>query len=607
MSLDEVVLHLVQSVDDAQRLMQWLGERHAGEVAFDTETSGLSPEKDHVRLAQLGDSRTGWAIPWERWGGVFEEAVKKYDGQLVAHNSSYDLAMLDGEGLRLGRSRIEDTMLAAHVLDPISSVALKSLATRLVDPRAAVLQNELQNTDWTWGTVPVDYEPYWTYGAMDPVLTSQLHDVLQPQLDALKCRPAYQLELAASFVVERMERNGVPVDVEYAEHKRAEFEQRAEALVKECRERWGCAPGQKAKVVEALQRDGIGFGAEGDLWPATRSGREFALDKAVLDACGDHPLAVLVLQHRRLTKLSSTYLRHFNVERLHPSINLVGAREGKGYGVRTGRMSMNDPNLQNLPRKADASPEAIEVRNCVRAREGYTLLFCDFDQIEQRFVAHLVNALGDPGLVEAFTSGTGDFFTEMARRVHEDPTIQKEDERRQKTKNFAYAQVYGAQDPKLAVTAGISMEQLQRVKNVIYPGIGKFTAHVEQVALRRLASDGYPYVTSFLTGRRFRPEEGAGLYVLTNYLIQGMAAELFKRKLIELDNAGLGHLMILPVHDEVILEVPTEDVPDVAQTVAEVMNDRTTLAVPITAGISVGERWGQKKDYNPEEWHRASA
>lgn len=602
--LDGVKLELIDSIDKALELKRWLGERHEGEVGVDTETTGLQPEVDHVRLAQVGDSRRGWAVPWERWGGVFEEVVTAYeDGPLILHNATYDLAMLDGEGYHLPRHRVEDTMLAAHVLDPISSVALKNLATRLVDPRASFLQGELNNTDWTWETVPIDYEPYWTYGAMDPVLTSQLHGVLQPRLDEERCRRAYDVELAASFVVERMERNGVPIDVEYAATKRTEFEERAAVLARECKERWGCTPGQKAQVVAALQADGIGFGEDGDLWPATRSGQEFALDKAVLAACGDHPLAALVLQHRRLTKLSSTYLRHFDAERLHPSINSVGAREGKGYGVRTGRMSMNNPTLHNLPRKADASAEAIEVRNCVRAREGYTLVFCDFDQIEQRFVAHLVNALGDPGLVEAFQS-PDDFFTAMARKVHEDPTIQKDDERRQKTKNFAYAQVYGAQDPKLAVTAGISMAQLERVKNVIYPGIGRFTSHVQQVALQRLARDGYPYVTSFLTGRRFRPEEGAGLYVLTNYLIQGMAAELFKLKLCELDAAGLGHLMILPVHDEVILEVPTEDVPDVAATLTSVMNDTSMLAVPITASVSVGERWGQKKDYNPEEWRR---
>jgi DNA polymerase-1 len=589
--LDNVDLHLVQSVDDANQLLTWLGERHEGEVAADSETTGLVIEEDRVRLAQIGDSRVGWAVPWERWGGVFEEAIKKYDGRLIAHNSTYDLAMLDGEGLRIDRGRVEDTMMAAHVLDPIQSVALKPLAARFVDKRAAHLQGELANTDWTWATVPIDYQPYWTYGALDPVLTSQLHGVLQPRLDSEGCRRAYELEVRASFVVERMERNGVPIDVEYATAKRAEFEERAERLAARCQADYGVRPSQNAAVAERLIADGL------PLTQTTKTGA-IQLDKEVLGDYVGHPLVDLVLEHRRLTKLSSTYLRHFDRERLHPSINSVGAREGKGRGVRTGRMSMNDPTFHNLPRKADASAEAIEVRNCVTAREGHTLLMVDFDQIEARVIAHILARLGDPGLVEAFNA-PDDFFTTIARRIFEDDSLQKSDERRQRTKNFFYANGYGAQDPKLAATAGISMEQLHRVKHVLYPGIGAFGAYVQQVALQRSLEAGYPYVTSFLTGRRFRPEQGAGLYVLTNYLVQGVAAELFKLKLIELDNVGLGHLMILPIHDEVILEVPDEDLRDVARTVVTTMNDTTTMLAPITAGASTGRRWGQKTDYNP--------
>lgn len=584
MSLDDVQLHLVNDIDTALELKRWLGERHDGELSFDTETSGLSPERDRVRLAQIGDSRCGWAIPWERWGGVFEEMISSYDGRLIAHNATFDLAMLDGENLRIDRSRVDDTMLMAHVLDPINSIALKSLATRLVDQRASVLQGELANTDWTWATVPVDYQPYWTYGAMDPVLTSQLHGVLSPRLDELSCRPAYELEVAASFVVERMERNGVPIDVEYAQAKRVEFEERTAKLAARCGAEFGCQPGQNQRIAEVLRTFGI------ELTEMTPGG-QYKLDKEVLGDI-EHPLVDLVLEHRRLTKLASTYLRHFNAELLHPSINSVGAREGKGQGVRTGRMSMDTPNFQNLPRKADASPEAIEVRNSVCAPPGHKLISCDFSQIEQRILAHLLARLGDFGLVRAFES-PDDFFTAMARVIHEDPTIQKSDERRQRTKNFAYASAYGAQDAKLAITAGISMEQLQRVKTVLYPGIGAFGEQVQRAAMQRSVAEGYPYVTSFLTGRRFRPEPGAGLYVLTNYLIQGVAAELFKMKLVEMANLGLDEYMILPIHDEIILCAPDEDVADVCRQVESVMNDSTLLLAPITAEATVAQRWGE--------------
>jgi DNA polymerase-1 len=266
-------------------------------------------------------------------------------------------------------------------------------------------------------------------------------------------------------------------------------------------------------------------------------------------------------------------------------------------------------NFQNLPRKADASPEAIEVRNCIRAREGYTLVFCDFDQIEVRLLGHLTNRLGYPEIVNAFLSPE-DFFVVVARDVYQEPDFQKSDLRRTTVKNFVYGGNYGAGVDKLSQTAGITYEQAMVVDEGLkraYPGIKALHREVEQQALRRLTEEGVAYVKSPFTGRRHPLGRGEATYVLVNYLIQGTAAELFKLKLLELDNAGLGPYMILPIHDEVILEVPTEDVPDVVSTLKSVMNDDQLLAVPITAGVSVGERWGQKRDYDPEEWKHAKA
>lgn len=592
--LDNVELHLVNDLDTADKLMAWLGERHDGEIAFDTETSGLSPETDVVRLAQIGDSRQGWAIPWERWGGVFEEVITRYDGPLYAHNAKYDYSMLKAAGCTIPQGRLHDTRLMAHVLHPTYSTALKKLAAKYVDPRAGMLQNDLGlshtdggtgngNQGWTWATVPVDYGPYWQYGALDTVLTSQLAAVLEVKMDETGCRRAYDLELAASFVCERMERNGVPIDVPFARAKEAEFQRRAEAMIEQCLAEYGCKPSANAAVAQALIDAGVSL----DRTTATGA---IQMDKEVLGDV-DHPLAHLVLEYRRLTKLSSTYLRHFNTERLHPRINSVGAR--------TGRMSMDGGggsgcNLQNLPRKADASPEAIEVRNCVAAPEGQTLISCDLSQIEVRVLAHVTNMLGYPELVNAFLSPE-DFFVVIARDVFQEPDFQKSDQRRTTVKSFVYGSNYGAGTEKLAQTAKVSMDQAQVVADGLarsYPGIKALARHIEANAIKRAGTHGSPFVSSFLTGRR-HPADDSGLYKLVNFLVQGTAAEIFKMQLIEMENIGLGEKMILPIHDEILLCCDDDDVEETTRAVLSVMNNDSLLAMPITASASSAKRWGE--------------
>ena len=173
--LDDVQLHLVDSVDAAQALMYWLGERHDGPVGVDTETTGLgnfSPREDDVRLCQLGDKMQGWAIPWAEWGGVFREAMRRYEGPLTGHNlPQYDSPILAKVGIHLPRHRCRDARLMSHVIEPTYSTALKNLCSRHVDPRAGVMQSQLaeqlssgkDKNGWTWATVPWDYQPYWAY------------------------------------------------------------------------------------------------------------------------------------------------------------------------------------------------------------------------------------------------------------------------------------------------------------------------------------------------------------------------------------------------------------------------------------------------------------
>lgn len=202
-------------------------------------------------------------------------------------------------------------------------------------------------------------------------------------------------------------------------------------------------------------------------------------------------------------------------------------------------------------------------------------------------------------MIAAFKGDT-DFFVALARMIYGDETIEKKDPRRQVTKNAGYATIYGAGVAKFSATAGITEAQGRAVRerwDALFPRVLRFQREVQNVALARRNSEGIPYVRCPVTNRRQVADPGKE-YALVNFLIQGAAAAVFKKKLIELDNAGLGPYMVVPVHDEIIVDVPDHMVADAADTLRSVMNDDTMFAVPLSASVSWGDRWGSKEAYD---------
>jgi DNA polymerase I len=593
LSLDDVSLHLVESIDDAFAFKRWLGERRPEfangmpALSADTETTGLSIEKDHVRLAQVGDALTGWAIPWDRWSGVFEEFATTWDGLFLFHNAKFDIGHLDSMGVKLPRARVWDTRIMAHILHPHMSTALKPLASRYVDPRAGAAQHDLDDAikRLGWAGVPVNFGPYWQYGALDPVLTQRVGEALWPRVQ-VEAPHAFELENTVSWVIEKMERNGAFIDQPYAQYHYDKFLAFVVEADRWVQDNYGVKAGSNADIIAILADAGFKF------TKATASGA-VALDKEVLEGI-DHPLAQTVLKRRQVQKLASTYLRHYITEcdedsLIHPSINVLGAR--------TSRMSMQNPNLQNLPRKSEANRAATVVRKCIATRHNNgRLIMCDFDQIEMRMLAGLSN---DSKMITAFKE-EGDFFVNLARELFEDNTIEKKDPRRQLTKNTGYATVYGAGYAKLAKTAGVPQSQAKAVQdrfNSYYDGQAHWRNNIVNTAMRRLLDEGEAYVRCPITNRKHVADRRKE-YALVNFMIQGGAAAIFKRKLIELDHAGLSDYLVAPVHDEIIGDFPEDVVPDAIATLRDIMNDTSILPVPITAGISHGRAWGEKEDYD---------
>jgi DNA polymerase-1 len=317
------------------------------------------------------------------------------------------------------------------------------------------------------------------------------------------------------------------------------------------------------------------------------------------------------MEHRQAVKTTGTYLENYlelseRDGKIHPSINTIGGRaktlfeSGGAFGVRTGRMSMSDPNLQNVPVR---TKEGKKIRNCFQPFPELNFWAkCDFDQIEMRVLAHLTQ---DPGLIKAFNS-PDDFFVEMARQIFRDGTITKEDNRRQPVKNGMYAKVYGAGTDKFAWTANMRRDdgsldlmaasEFLHQLDLTYPGIRLLANRVEAEGRANGASNGSDsFIRSPLTNRKHTCDSGKE-YALLNYMIQGTAGEILKMKMIECDAAGLGEYMTIPVHDEIDMDIPLKDRGEVIGTLYDIMNDETMISVPVTSTISVGNRWGNVVD-----------
>lgn len=587
--LEGLQLRLVDSVEDAQQFLSWLGERHEGVLGLDTESSGLNPylPGEKLRLVQIGDLRTGWAIPWEQWGGVAREAFARYSGEWALHNMGHDYRWLKRRGgVSLPWHKLHDTMLQAGLDNPLRPKALKVLADQLVDPVASAGQKSLDqamsDNGWTWATVPVDFVLYAMYGALDPVLTSHIHRKLYPYVSA-NCPEAYDLERGTVRVCANMMDRGMLLDVPYV-HKALDdlrqYTTRARAWLKST---YGItSPNSAGQLAKTLKSYGEKIIAYTDSGAPQFDKRALTYYKVSGGAEAVRHLATCVLQVRHADRIVSAYLERFLELRdadgvIHASINTVAAR--------TSRMSVSDPSLQNLHRKDKI------VRGSFRPRDGHVFVTCDLNQVESRFAAHFTK---DPGLIEAFLraerDGT-DFFCELSEPIY-NARIAKSDPRRDIVKTIVYRTNYGGGDnvEEMALTAEVPYEQMLASKRAFddrFPGVKRMLQEVTDVAKSR----NPPHLFSPMR-RRFILDRGQEFTQGFNALIQGHAAEYFKKCLLDIDAAGLGPYMCLPVHDEIILEVPTEMAEEALRTVVQCMTDLENYLVPITAdGKILTERW----------------
>jgi len=568
--LDQVELHLVQTPDELDEFRRWLGERRRV-LAVDIETTGLSLGRDRIRLVQFGDTRQGWALPYEDWRGMVRWVLREYEGPTVGHNIKFDSGMLMRDGLDFNWTRTHDTQVMCFLVNSMGPKGLKPASALYVDQSArageGALKKFMAKHRLNFETVPVDSPIYWGYGAADTVLTAMLAEKLWPHVQPY--RDAYDLEMACGRVLLEMELRGVRIDIDYCAKTRDDLAAQLEVVMERLRS-YEVNPNAPQQIIDHLQSQGA------VLTKQTEKG-QLSVDDEVLSALAQHGFAVAgdVLEARGLLKIIRSYFDNFARNRvgdiLNPHIHQLAAR--------TGRMSITEPALQTLPKTS-------LVRDAFIPREGNTLVLADYDNQELRMAAHFS---GDEAMLVAFHERR-DLHAETARRLYGDDFTSAQ---RSKAKNSMFAMAYGAGEDRFAGTAGMQVAEATAIFKMIkqlYPGLTTTMAQVTNMVRARAQGGAQFGWVQLIDGRHLKVRADKP-YIGFNALIQGSCAVVLKQALVDLDNAGLGDFLVLPVHDEVVFDVPLNQVDEVVPEITRVMT-RDDFRAVLTVGTKIVPTWG---------------
>lgn len=581
---DRITVDLVHNLEDVPRFMDWLVDRCRRKVrlAIDTETTALHPvtwrRRGFCRLWQVGDTESGWAIPAPEWHRLCHHAmdiIRLSRTRVTMQSARYDLHTCAGEGWPLPDwDVIDDTEIQSKLLRPWATRhGLKPTAVDLLGAWAGTGQDSLRRvfraTGTSWDDIDYTNKVYWAYGVMDTILTNLVWEKMGD--------PGgwYEIEMEYQRLVYEWEARGLRVDEQHLlTHKQAYGDQLAslEAQLEDL----GFHKPRSNKVVEQALRD-LGH----DPTELTPKGN-VALNKEVMariqQAGGPAARAAhLLVEYRRLASWRQVYFEKMLEAtvngRVHPFIRTMGAK--------TGRSSITDPPAQTIPKHP-------LTRGVFVPDPGCELWAVDYDTQELRVFAALANEVP---MVETFNQGgkLHDLVAEMAGVDREIAKI------------LNYARLYGAGLSKLAATTGKSEREMAAIINRIdqrFPAAAAFMAETVRRVRDRREAEGYGYAEVPRSWRRIGVEDDKD-YTALNYMIQGYGADTLKLAALRLDRAGYSSAVLLPVHDELLLQFPKGEGEEAAREVAKIMTDDNLSVRLTTTAEGPLRRWGDKYQEEP--------
>jgi DNA polymerase-1 len=595
-----------ETVLTVERLDAWIERiRDAPLACVDTETTSLDPML--AKLVGISLSVTPGEAAYiplaHRYPGApdqldFDAALAKLKPWLedeskpkLAQHAKYDTHVFANHGVRLA-GVAHDTLLESYVLESHRPHDMDSLAERHLGVKTIAFEEVCGKGAGQIGFDQVDLERATEYAAEDADITLQLHGALYPRIAAEdRLRFVYEsLERPTTRVLFAMERTGVLIDAKLLEAHSAELGKKLNALEQDAHR----AAGQPFNLNSPKQIQEILFGQQG-IKPIkkTPSGAP-SVDEDVLQQLAlDHPLPKLILEYRGLAKLKSTY-----TDKLPRMVNPVTGRVHTNYGQAvavTGRLSSNDPNLQNIPIR---TPEGRRIREAFVAPPGRHIVSADYSQVELRIMAHIS---GDPGLLRAFEAGE-DIHRATAAEVFGAALDQVTPEQRRYAKVINFGLIYGMSAFGLAGQLGIERSAAQTFIDRYFD---RFTGVAQYMQRVREAAREKGYVETVFGRRVWLPEIRGGSgprrqaaeRQAINAPMQGTAADLVKLAMIAvqgwIDSEQLASRLILQVHDELVLEVPDAEVDRIRAELPRLMGGVAELRVPLLVDVGVGRNWDE--------------
>ncbi|MCC7366889.1 MAG: DNA polymerase I [Chloroflexi bacterium] len=598
---DDGIVRTAEQLDAALAVL-----RTAPSIALNMQTVGTLPMRAEVVGVGLAASpEARWYIPVGHLDGGEQLAWSDVRDRLTplmadagvakwSHNAKFHEMVLARNGVEV-EGLAFDTMIAAYLLESNQrAFALRDLAWNKLQqemPAASTLLGTGRGAT-TMDRLPV--ETVAQYARDEAVAVCRLVPILDRELHEAGLGSLFrEVELPLVPVLATLERNGIAVDVPYLHAMSKELAERLAEIERDAYASVGHEfnINSPTKLGDVLYKE-----LKLPQSKRTRTGQASTGAEVLEELRGAHPVIDLVLEHRQLQKLKSTYIDALPL--------MVNPDTGRVHGsfhqtvAATGRLSSSDPNLQNIPIRTDMGKRVR--RAFVTASSETCLLSADYSQIELRVLAHYTK---DPTLVEAFAEGQ-DIHAATAAEVLNRPIAEVTSDERRLAKVVNFGVLYGMSEYGLAQQSGLPQEQAAAFIKQYFERFGTVKAFQDNL-LKEAEERGY--VTTLLERRRYIPEltspirnvRMAGARMAINHPIQGTASDIVKIAMIEvqkrIEAAYLGTLMVLQVHDELLFELPRGSVETFAADLRTIMCDAMKLDVPLNVELRSGDNWEELK------------
>ncbi len=592
---------------EESELDRWIEKLSTAELfAFDTETTSLN----YMEAELVGVSfavEAGYAayvpvahdymgapeqISRERLLEKLKPLLESSEHKKVGQHIKYDMNVLANYGIEM-QGIAFDTMLESYVLNSTASRHdMDSLADRYLGIKTVKFEDIAGKGKKQLTFNQIELEQAGPYAAEDADVTLRLHQAIAAQLskDEKLSKVFSEIEKPLISVLSHIERNGALVDPNVLGEQSIELAARMIELEREAYE----IAGKEFNLASPKQLQQILFEEqEIPVIKKTPKGAPSTAEEVLQELALEYPLPKLILEHRSLSKLKSTY-----TDKLPLMINPRTQRIHTSYHqavTATGRLSSTDPNLQNIPVRTQ---EGRRIRHAFIAPEGYKIVAADYSQIELRIMAHLSQ---DKGLLEAFSKGA-DIHSATAAEVFKVELSEVSSDQRRSAKAINFGLIYGMSAFGLAKQLGISRKEAGLYIEhyfATYPDVQNYMDDV------RVKAQEQGYVETLFGRRLYLPEikaknairRQAAERTAINAPMQGTAADIIKRAMVSVDNwlarADYDVRMIMQVHDELVFEVREDQVDDFVGEVKRQMTGAADLDVPLLVEAGVGDNWEQ--------------